>query len=167
MSVHNNSLGLTAFGTMVVDRISGLPYLAMDMARQKHGSIFETIPRTLLRTDGKWELVENQINNKLKKFIGRPAEMLISVDYGGPTPGDQFGWIPRIAANSPIDAITGLPVLLYAYFECADAEQIARIRACGKHDRLTVRGKILRADLYRQPQGWRLNVDLHGCTTVD
>jgi hypothetical protein len=129
--------------------------------------ISKRIPKRLIPKDGRWERVEVRINEKLKRFIGRPAEMKFSFDWGGPTGQGQYQWIPVVAADSPMDARSGLSVLLYGYFDGASAKQIERIRTCVKHDQLTVSGVITRADIHKYDDGWRLNIDIHRCTTKD
>jgi hypothetical protein len=130
--------------------------------------VSKKIPGGLLPKDGQWELVANQINTKLKKIEGRPAEMKIAVSHVEATESGQYRWIPHVLAHSEDDLRTKLHVYLYFYFEGANAPQISRIRECKKHDPLTVRGTIQRADIYKyENRGWYLCVDVHYCTTIE
>jgi hypothetical protein len=129
--------------------------------------ISKRIPGRLLRKDGKWELSETKINRMLKRKVGRPAEMKISIDRVDSPPDGHFKMVPRIARMVSIDQRTMLPVWLHAYFDGAPLQQISRMRECTKHDQVHVTGIISRADIHKYGENWTLNIDLHSCAIIN
>ena len=129
-------------------------------------TIARVIPDNLIPPDCNWETVENRINPRLRrKFLHRPAEMVISVNRVESTPNEDYRLIPRIAAVALTDHRTKLPVWLHAYFDGASEEQIRRIRDCGRSSSLNISGLISRVEV-RKHGDWMINIDLCRCVVV-
>ena len=129
--------------------------------------ISQELPEALLRKDGKWELVEADVNRILKRMVGHPAELKIFVDRVESTPDGRYRPVLRIAAIPSIDQRTTLPVWLHAYFDGATLHQIYRVRDCSRHDPIDFTGVISRADIHKYGDSWTLNVDLRSCAVVN
>lgn len=120
-----------------------------------------------IQGNGDWGPVLDSVNAGLHKIEGRSAAMKIFVSLVQSTPDGQYSMIPRIIALEGNDQRTRLRILLYTYFDGADAAQIDRIRGCNVQDPLRIRGKISRADIHNYPDiGWCLNIDLHNCAVI-
>jgi len=130
--------------------------------------IAKKIPTKYIAHDGEWGARAEAINARLQRFNGRTAKLNVTVGVVEPTPEGRYAWVLRVHARSPDNNRTSLKVLLYIYFDGADADLIRRVRTHTKDDPMDIRGRITRLDVHNYDGvGWCLNIDLHGCLILN
>ncbi len=131
--------------------------------------ILNKVPADRIPAGEKWQNEDDVTNSVLHSEVkGRNAVLRLRVDVAEVTRDGRYGGIPRILALLDPDAVTKLPILLYAYFDGADELLKRRVLSHIKHDSINVVGKITRADLTKwDSKGVCLMIDASNCKIVD
>jgi hypothetical protein len=129
------------------------------------GQIARKISTRPLPKDFDWNSLHETKNKKLrKKLVGRTAAIDFTVDAVLLETQGKYRDFYKVLAKATDDQTTGLPILLYAYFDGAGIDTLDQVRRHTNNDRISVEGKISRCDIVVQNgKGYCLNIDLNGC----